>query len=269
IISTHSPFFLLGLEKEFGKDGFDILNLPNGKRINIEQFAEFKDAFNSIISSRECRNWIDGLQKEGKPLLITEGATDAKIILTAWTKLYSPIDIPFEITGPLTDDQGGAKDLNRILRQCPFFPKSVVGIFDHDKTGCDQFKGIKDWPLDTTDNNLRKKPDLEHYALLLPIPDNRKTFRNKICGRDGDWHVEIEHYFSNDVLLKNNMVYEIDEAKNDNPFTINDNNKKVFSENIDKLSKEDFVTFNILFDKLKAIGFINSESTTGERTTIY
>ena len=45
IVSSHSPLFLLGMEKEFGPDRVTILELPNGNRINSERFTEFGKAF--------------------------------------------------------------------------------------------------------------------------------------------------------------------------------------------------------------------------------
>ena len=39
IVSSHSPLFLLGMEKEFGQDGLRILEFPSGRRINSEQFT--------------------------------------------------------------------------------------------------------------------------------------------------------------------------------------------------------------------------------------
>ena len=42
IVSSHSPLFLLGMEKEFGPNKITILELPNGNRINSERFSEFQ-----------------------------------------------------------------------------------------------------------------------------------------------------------------------------------------------------------------------------------
>jgi len=40
IITSHSPLFLLGMEEIFGKEGFEIFNLPNGEKIGTESFSE-------------------------------------------------------------------------------------------------------------------------------------------------------------------------------------------------------------------------------------
>ena len=46
ILTTHSPLFLLGMEKEFGRDGFDIINMPMGEKISTDRFSEFGRAYN-------------------------------------------------------------------------------------------------------------------------------------------------------------------------------------------------------------------------------
>ncbi|MFN9941826.1 MAG: AAA family ATPase, partial [bacterium] len=44
ILTTHSPLFLLGMKDEFGADGFQILALPRGDQIDVEEFEEFHSA---------------------------------------------------------------------------------------------------------------------------------------------------------------------------------------------------------------------------------
>ena len=83
IITTHSPLFLLGLDKVLGKDSYDIIDLPSATKISTEAYSEFESAF-------ECYEKTDRFEKELKsvlstinsssntndPLIITEGQTD-------------------------------------------------------------------------------------------------------------------------------------------------------------------------------------------------
>lgn len=45
IITTHSPLFLLGMDKVLGKDSYDIIDLPSVSKISTETFSEFVSAF--------------------------------------------------------------------------------------------------------------------------------------------------------------------------------------------------------------------------------
>lgn len=45
IITTHSPLFLLGMEEQFGTEGFEIYEMPQGLKINAERFSEFQKAY--------------------------------------------------------------------------------------------------------------------------------------------------------------------------------------------------------------------------------
>ena len=48
IITTHSPLFLAGMEGDISKDGFDIINLPQGRKINTEYYSEFESVYTII-----------------------------------------------------------------------------------------------------------------------------------------------------------------------------------------------------------------------------
>jgi hypothetical protein len=40
--------FLLGMQKTFGTDGFDIIELPEATPVSIENFSELQDLFPAI-----------------------------------------------------------------------------------------------------------------------------------------------------------------------------------------------------------------------------
>ena len=81
IVSSHSPLFLLGMEKEFGPNKITILELPNGNRINSERYSEFQNAFKYLQDTER----FEGEMKQRfanmtKPVVLTEGKTDAQYI---------------------------------------------------------------------------------------------------------------------------------------------------------------------------------------------
>lgn len=80
IITTHSPLFLLGLDREFAEDGFDLIELPTGQKISVEMFSEFDDAYQSFYQTRKFQN---ELSNYNKPILLVEGSYDIKYIQKA------------------------------------------------------------------------------------------------------------------------------------------------------------------------------------------
>ena len=80
IVTTHSPFFVLGMEEVFGTDGFGVYEFPLGCQINAEDFGEFRSAFQSIKNTDKFKKEIKDAQK---PVVVLEGKTDEKYLLKA------------------------------------------------------------------------------------------------------------------------------------------------------------------------------------------
>ena len=144
IITTHSPFFLLGMQETFNKK-CQFVALPTGTIMeNIKYFDEVKSCYSIIDNSFE--NILNTLNKYQatfrnmtKPLIITEGKTDWKHLKHALTIFhnngeFTNLDVEFlEYT-----DNLGDKDLENLLKNLAKIPRSniVIGIFDNDsKTG--------------------------------------------------------------------------------------------------------------------------------------
>ena len=88
IVSSHSPLFLLGMEKRFGVDRVTILEMPEAKRINSERYSEFGKAFEYIQSTERFEEEIKQRFAAGsKPLILTEGPLDPRYIQTALAQL--------------------------------------------------------------------------------------------------------------------------------------------------------------------------------------
>lgn len=77
ILTTHSPLFLLGMERQYGKDGFEIIEMPIGQKISIERFSEFQRSFDRYKDTKKYEEELRTRIFEGKkPLVLTEGETD-------------------------------------------------------------------------------------------------------------------------------------------------------------------------------------------------
>ncbi|WP_321447318.1 AAA family ATPase [uncultured Cohaesibacter sp.] len=84
ILTTHSPLFLIGMEKIFTSDGFQLIELPDGQEIEVERFSEFDAAYKHMQDSArfqdDVRNRIEANQK---PVLYLEGTTDIDYLTKA------------------------------------------------------------------------------------------------------------------------------------------------------------------------------------------
>ena len=89
IITTHSPLFLLGMEEQFGTEGFEIYEMPQGLKINAERFSEFQKAYTYLTNTQQYeRDIYDAVSnKQDKMLIVTEGTTDWKHMKAAYNKL--------------------------------------------------------------------------------------------------------------------------------------------------------------------------------------
>ena len=81
VVTTHSPLFVLGMEKLFGEDGFALYRLPDGHRISPEEFSEFGNAYQAFTETIKFSN--DMRMVIEKPIVFVEGATDLKYIQKA------------------------------------------------------------------------------------------------------------------------------------------------------------------------------------------
>ena len=101
IVSSHSPLFLLGMEKRFGVDRVTILEMPEAERINSERYSEFGKAFEYYQSTERFGEEIKQRFAAGtKPLVLTEGPLDVRYIRRALDvlgkdKLLNSLDIEF------------------------------------------------------------------------------------------------------------------------------------------------------------------------------
>ena len=84
IITTHSPVFLLGLEKKFGQEGFEIRELPGADVISTERFSEFENAYWAFVETERFQSNVkDEILNSQKPIIFVEGEYDMRYIKKA------------------------------------------------------------------------------------------------------------------------------------------------------------------------------------------
>lgn len=142
IISTHSPIFLLGMEKQFPKDDLKILEMPHGKPLTAEAYDEFAQAFDVLQDTEafevKLKNKLAATQT---PVVWFEGALDELYFKCAAKLLgYEELIDSFNWIGALGNKSGpfnsGYTALNQavsLLRANPEFTKrKVVLVYDCD-----------------------------------------------------------------------------------------------------------------------------------------
>ena len=143
IVSSHSPLFLLGMERRFGSDRVTILEMPNGNRINSERYSEFRNAFKYIQSTERFEEEIKQRFAAGtRPLVLTEGSLDPRYIQAALAQLeqrelLNSFDVEF--VGREDDNgthYGGDKGLNHFRNiyaaNSSLFHRPILLLYDCD-----------------------------------------------------------------------------------------------------------------------------------------
>lgn len=208
VITTHSPLFLLGMDEQYGKDGYCIYQMPKAEIISSECFTEFQNAYTYMTCTEKFQSEIrHAIQsKVGKTLIVTEGATDWRHLKAALHYFqihqseynYCDLDIEFLEYNPKNSEKKGLPRLDmscsHLVTMCKDFakveqPRKIIFIADADNKDTirelsDNEKEYKSWG-----NNV--------YSMVLPVPKHRDDTPN-IC---------IEHYYSDNDLTKS---FEVD-----------------------------------------------------------
>ncbi|KAF0249436.1 MAG: hypothetical protein FD167_1162 [bacterium] len=247
ILTTHSPMFLLGMDKYYGMEGYKIIEMPYGNIISSERFKEFETAFRFFRETATFeREVIEALKKDSlKPVLFVEGESDEKLLKSAWKKLYDNKEMPFIIKNGYSRSH-----ISVILRDTEFVEKAkkkiIISMFDFDEAFSD-WQGLKEYEsyLDDEPKGLTKKhKSYKHYSFLLPIPIFRKeqaskAFANSSC-------LTIELLFKDEILdLRDNKEEKL--LPGDGKITKFKGDKMGFAERSSNFSKEDFIYFEPIF----------------------
>ena len=170
IVSSHSPLFLLGMDRMFGPDGFTILELPTGSRISSERFTEFGKAFEYYQNTESFKEQIEQRFMEGnKPLVLTEGTSDVRYVQTALTllgkeDLLNSFDIePVGMEGGNQPRPGGSSGLNRFKNvyesKASLFHRPILLLYDWDAGKPDdqvERLWVRSIPRNTENNKVNK-----------------------------------------------------------------------------------------------------------------
>jgi hypothetical protein len=240
------------------------IGLTQLQKIFHKQYAQKLDDYELKISQ------IERLEQEvantKKPVLFTEGKTDVVILNTAWEKLDSTVEKPFEIlpveSTEIDGGDGGYSSLNRKLESVRKDEKLQIGIYDNDEAG--NSKGFqklnKNFIMYNNNPFIKIHKNNRAIAIILPIPKGLDEFAKHK-------NLQIEFYFNEVVINKkiNGKGLLLEPFQFNLPFRgetietivrteiylskINSDTKKYFSEVIvPSLDKESFINFKPLFE---------------------
>jgi len=224
-MTTHSPSFYVLDEASAAKyyvrkDEFGLSRAVQGRELkNFDAQRAMEEGFylpavaeklKTLISiearAREAEVQIESLRAElgaiAKPVVLTEGRTDAKILRTAWEKRRGDSP-PFEIRSCETGGEnagsgdGGAQKLAIRLKGIAVdHPHAVMGLFDYDEDGLKAYQLDKNFvECEISGYKVKRGMHGRSYAACLPAPYFREECKEH-C------NMPIEFLFRDDDLAK-------------------------------------------------------------------
>ena len=186
IITSHSPFFLLGM-KEIFDINCDFVNMPSGFLGELDNFEEIKKMYDLVENdyeqkAKKIKEYENHLSNISKTIIITEGKTDWKHIKKAKEKLNNKDDFEFYESN---EDMGDTVALNMLKGQSRISNiNKRIFIFDNDND-----KIIKE--VVGTDGNYKDWGN-NVYSFVIPKPNIRFN----------EEKISIEHYYPDEILKK-------------------------------------------------------------------
>lgn len=192
ILTTHSPFFLYGMDVTY-KENWELISLPFGNHIGLHDFSEMKIAYDIFVSGfNNLQNTFNivsrRLQDLTKPLVITEGKTDWKHLKHAIERLNVKgelTDLDFEFLEYENEIEMGDSHLKSLCIQTSKLKNSrkVICIFDSDNS-----KIVKD--MDGSYGVSFKEWGNSVYSFCIPKPSHRGNYNN----------ISIEFYYTDEEI---------------------------------------------------------------------
>lgn len=205
ILTSHSPLFLLGMEREYGSDGFEIIDMPDGQNITTERFSEFERSWRVYRETEAFEKELNEALRAGtKPLVLMEGETDPIYVQTALdllgrADLLDALDVESAgARGPQGSVNTGKDALNRtrnVLEAKPnLYNRRVLLLYD-----CDANKPSADLGLlsvrtipENQNNDVTRK-GIENLLPPTLFEIERKRFYH-LREKTGNYGAKIEEF---------------------------------------------------------------------------
>ena len=222
IVTTHSPLFVLGMQKTFGEDGLALYRLPQGQPISPEEFSEFGSAYHSFAETgRFSEDIRQAIKNSRKPIVFTEGETDIKYIQRA-AELLEQQEILAEIQLWDGNGYGGLDKISKHFdsRLAEITPQDIILLYDCDKPRCNSTGNVyrrhvprqENHPLDKGIENLFSRNTLQRAreskeAFIDVTTEHTKTIRGECRTIPEKWAINTDEKTNLcDWLCKNGTV---------------------------------------------------------------
>ena len=187
IVTSHSPLFILGLQRAIGEDGVGLYQLPGGQTVNPEEFSEFGVAYRAFSDTRRYYCEVRSAVKDAQnPLVFVDGKTDVQY----HTKAAKLLGFSCLITGAeFRDGSGMLKNIWSGLTKDHVERKKVLVLHDpEDRVESDtranvyrrRIERIEDHPVQKGVENLFSKETLERAIEYRPAFIDRTRAHQKI-----------------------------------------------------------------------------------------
>lgn len=239
IITSHSPLFLLGLKNKIGQDNFEIVNLPDGKDIDVENFAEFESAYSYFKTSVKFKGELtEEIQKTHKPILFVEGDYDIRYLSKAAELLKKENILNlFRIID--SDGHGNITNVAKHFDTKLSFatPQKIILLYDCDQSKTPSKKGkVYRRTMPTIDTSPIKKgiENLFPTSIIEKAKNHKKAL------------IDITPSY---VKVERGIQVTVSEE-----WTVNKDEKRNFCEwIIQNGTVDDFTNFNQVFDILNEV----------------
>lgn len=195
-----------------------------------------------------------------RPVLFTEGVSDVAILEVAWRKLYPQQPRPFDLVQAFD-----CKLLRALMKRQDLYQnhpgRKFFALFDFDGAYQEWQQLGDDVGRSINQGLVRKRPNCEGYAILLPVPDTL-SIRGQVCNPATNLTWEAESHLTIELLFKDvlglDAWFRVD--PNDRAGWIHFAGDKVrFAEKIvPTLGTESFECFRPLFEFL--LGIIGAQT---------
>ena len=144
VVTSHAPLFLLGMEQEFGEDGFEIINMPNGEKVAASDFSEFIAAYEAFKETTKHREEIiSEIHQHAKPIVFVEGDYDIRYLVKA-ADILGKRDVLNRIQ---LKDASGFGNLDKIWKSynnsiSEVVPNKIILLYDCDTNKQDSQKNL-------------------------------------------------------------------------------------------------------------------------------
>lgn len=235
--------FLENNKKEINTIPLDEYLENHLKKIDENHYNVMKELSES---KKEKENLEKILSDSKKPIIFCEGTSDVSILKKAFKKLYNLelFDNEVRIEGSNGEGEVGNKVKNNKTENI------IIGILDNDLAGQKQRDSI------IRNHNFKEINDIHcangnNHLIILPIPNFRKEVAIHF-----QKNTFIEYLFS-DETLEQKLGVELTEYLGEKFKRFDDSKidsiKSQIINNIDKLEKDDFVSFIPLFEEVAKI----------------